>query len=346
MQVDIRVPPFAPVPEIIAFVQRCEEAGLDGAGFVDSQMILRDVPVVMAAAAMATSRIRLVPAVTNPLTRHVSVLASTARSLDDLAPGRIEVWMGRGFSSLNLVGLPYASVQQMRETILTYKRLLAGERGVFAGTDTYLTDARPIPIFLTAWGPRAIRLGGEVADGVMLAVGLQPEALANARRLVEEGARAAGRDPAGVEIIVASLAVIREDPEEARAWASPVACRRLSDGAWLEAHGIDGRGLQTPRELEELYPDPYHALDWARAIELSAFMPPDLRAAICDATGIVGTPSDCLRKLQEVEEAGFHRVFLMGAGTTVFPENEARLFGDKIGPALRARSLAMDQRRK
>lgn len=335
MQVDIRVPPFAPVRETAAFVQRCEEAGLDGVGFVDSQMILHDVSVVMAAAATATRRIRLVPAVANPLTRHVSVLASIARSLDDLAPGRIEMWMGRGFSSLNLVGLPYATVRQMRETVVAYKRLLAGERGVFPGVDTYLKDARPIPIYLTATGPRAIRLAGEVADGVMLNVGLRPEALANARRLVEEGARAAGRDPAGVDIIVAVATVIRDDPEEARSWASPLCGHRLSNSAWLEANGIDARGLETSEELRQLYPDPFHALDWARARELSGFIPRDLREEMCAAIGMIGTAEDCLRGLKALAEQGFQRVFLLTAGTMNFPESEVRLFGERVGPELR-----------
>ena len=49
-------------------------------------MITRDVVVTMAAAAGATSRITLSSAVTNPITRHSSVWASAAQSLDELAP--------------------------------------------------------------------------------------------------------------------------------------------------------------------------------------------------------------------------------------------------------------------
>ena len=340
MQVSIRVPPFAPVPEVTAFTQRCEEAGFDGVGFIDSQMITRDVFVVLAQAAAATARIRLMPAVTNPLTRHVSVLASAALSLDDLAPGRVEIWLGRGFSSLNLVGLPYATVRQLRETVLAYKRLLAGEWDVFPGVHTRMNGARPVPIYLTASGPKAIQLAGEVADGVMVAVGTRPEALARARRLVEEGARRAGRDPAAVDIIVCVLTVIRQDREEAHAWASPLCAGRLSNTGWLAANGIDARGLATPPELEHLYPDLFHAEDWARAMALSAFVPHDLRAAMCDAIGIIGTPEDCLRRLRELADAGFHRVFLQTVGTMNFPETEVRLFGETVRPALGARPLA------
>ncbi len=89
MKVTVRVSPFAPVQQDVEFVKRCEAAGFDGVGMVDSQMMNRDLFVTMTAAAVATSRIRLVAAVTNPVSRRISVLASMAASIDDLAPGRI-----------------------------------------------------------------------------------------------------------------------------------------------------------------------------------------------------------------------------------------------------------------
>ena len=104
MKVTVRVSPFAPLPEVLEFTRRCEAAGFDGIGYLDSQMINRDLWVTMGAAATVTSRIRLVTAVTNPVTRHISVVASAAASVDDLAPGRVEVWIGRGFSAINLGG--------------------------------------------------------------------------------------------------------------------------------------------------------------------------------------------------------------------------------------------------
>lgn len=335
MHVSIRIPPFAPVPDVTEFVRRCEEAGFDGVGFVDSQMLLRDVFVVLAHAAAATSRLRLMPAVANPLTRHVSVLASAARSLYDIAPGRIEVWLGRGFSSVNLVGLPYATIRQMRETVRTYKRLLAGEWDVFPGVHSRMYDARDVPLYLVASGPRAMQLGGEVADGVMVSVGPRLEKLAQARRLVAEGARQAGRDPETVDFIACLITVIRERREEAYEWASPLCAGRLNNHVWLAENGIDARGLTTPSELEHIYPDLFHAEDWGRARQLSAFLPFDLRAQMCDAIGLIGTPEDCLHRLRQFYEAGIRRVFLMTVGTTNFPEEEVRLYGEVIGPALR-----------
>src|ERR1700716_1779536 len=106
MRVSLRISPFAPVQEVIEFTQRCEEAGFDGVGFLDSQMINRDVFVTLGLVGANTSRIGLASAVTNPISRHVSTIASAAATVDDVAPGRLQIWLGRGFSAVNLAGLP------------------------------------------------------------------------------------------------------------------------------------------------------------------------------------------------------------------------------------------------
>ena len=134
LRIDLRVPACAPATEVAAFVRRAEEAGFAGVGILDSQMLQRDVFVSMALATQATSRIRVASAVTNPITRHVTVVASAAQTVAELAPGRVEIWIGRGDSSVLTIGAAPASVRQMREAILTLKSLLAGERLSFNGT--------------------------------------------------------------------------------------------------------------------------------------------------------------------------------------------------------------------
>ena len=100
LKIDLRVPPCAPATDVAKFVRQCEEAGFDGVGILDSQMLERDVFVNMAFAVQATSRIRVASAVTNPVTRHLSVLASAAKTVAELAPDRVEFWIGRGYSSV------------------------------------------------------------------------------------------------------------------------------------------------------------------------------------------------------------------------------------------------------
>ena len=124
MRVSLRISPYAPVQEVIDFTRSCEEAGFDGVGFLDSAMINRDVFVTLGLAAANTSRMFLASAVTNPISRHVSTIASSAVTIDDLAPGRVQLWIGRGFSAVNLSGLPAATTRQLGDSVRQLRNLL------------------------------------------------------------------------------------------------------------------------------------------------------------------------------------------------------------------------------
>src|SRR5438132_1385455 len=94
VQVSLRIPGTSPMPELLRLTQDVEAAGFDGAGILDSQLLCRDTFVTLGQAATRTSRLTLFPAVTNPFSRHVSVLASAIQTVAELAPGRTKVRMG------------------------------------------------------------------------------------------------------------------------------------------------------------------------------------------------------------------------------------------------------------
>ncbi len=331
MRVTVRVSPFAPLPEVLEFTRRCEAAGFDGIGYLDSQMINRDLWVTMGAAATVTSRLRLITAVTNPVTRHISVVASAAASVDDLAPGRVEVWIGRGFSAINLAGLPEATTAGLRTSIRDFKRLMAGEWDVFPGTHSRMRNAgHKVPIYLAAAGPRTIRLAGEVADGILLAAEPKPESWERALSLVAEGARKTGRDPSEIDLCVQALTCIRETREEALRWAGPLLVLRLADEEWLRREGIDAKGVKVPAGLTGMYPDPLHAEDSGKALELAATVPLELRAQIADRLGMIGTPEDVMAKLKALSAAGIRNVFMRTVDTLSFPAADVDLYGPKI----------------
>ena len=228
MKIDLRVPPCQPANETADFIKQCEDAGFDGVGLLDSQLLERDVFVSMAVAVQATSKIRIASAVTNPVTRHVSVLASAIKTVAEMAPGRTEFWIGRGYSSVQTIGIKPASVKQMRESVLTLKRLLAGDEVNFDGSTSRMRhgDADVPPIYISATGPRAIEVAGEVADGALLQIGLHPKAVELARQHLEVGAKRAGRNPDDVELILTATTIIHEDQQEAREIARPLCVQR------------------------------------------------------------------------------------------------------------------------
>src|SRR6266550_7340862 len=127
VRISMRVPGTQPMPQLMRLIQDIEAAGFDGAGILDSQLLSRDTFVVLAQAATCTSRLTLFPAVTNPFTRHASVLAGAIQTVEELAPGRVKFVMGTGYTSATTIGRKAATLAEMRECIRMVRTLLAGE---------------------------------------------------------------------------------------------------------------------------------------------------------------------------------------------------------------------------
>ena len=185
-------------------VQAAEEAGFTHAWFFDSQLIYSDVYATMALAAQNTQRIRLGTLVAIPTNRLAPVTASAIATINKLAPGRVTLALGTGYTGRNTMGLPSVPVDYFRQYALDVKGLLAGEDVLFregnrerwihlihADRDSFINIHDPIPVFMAANGRRALQAAGEVADGwVTTGAGrdLEPD-----RQILLEAAHASGR---------------------------------------------------------------------------------------------------------------------------------------------------------
>ena len=110
-------------------VQAAEEAGFTHAWFFDSQLIYSDVYATMALAAQNTSRIRLGTLVAIPTNRIAPVTASAIATINKLAPGRVILAMGTGYTGRNTMGLPQMSVDRLKEYTRQVRGLLRGGAG-------------------------------------------------------------------------------------------------------------------------------------------------------------------------------------------------------------------------
>ena len=335
----MRVPGTQPMPELMRLIQSIEAAGFEGAGILDSQLISRDTFVVLAQAATQTSRLTLFPAVTNPFTRHASVLAGAIQSVEELAPGRVKFVMGTGYTSASTIGRRPASLVEMRDCLLKVRALLAGESVDFGGTPGRLAFAarRPIPLIMAASGPKAIELAGEIADGVLLLVGFNRGIIERALDYLERGARRAGRRVADLEVIWAVRTCTAATTEEARRLARPTAVHwgvLRWGGHWLEPAGVTLPPLDIPDAIYKIYPDLSHAHDWEAAIRATAFVPDDAVAHLCDAIGLVGAPADCAGRISEMAKLGVQSLYLMPTLTFAPPQQEIAAFRDVVFPRL------------
>jgi 5,10-methylenetetrahydromethanopterin reductase len=332
------------MPELMTLIQSIEAAGFDGVGILDSQMLCRDTFVTLGQAATHTSRLTLFPAVTNPFTRHASVLAGAIQTVEELAPGRVKFVIGTGYTSASTIGRKPATLAEMRACIAAVKALLAGETVDFGGTPGRLgyASGRPIPVLMAASGPKAIEIAGEIADGVLLLVGFNRGIVERALAHLERGARRAGRRLEDLEIIWAVRTGTAKTGEEARRAARPIAVHwgiLRWGGAWLEPAGVHIPKLEIPDAVWKVYPDLSHADDWEAAIEATSFVPDEVVTQLCDAIGLIGTPDACTRRIVEMTRLGVQNLYLMPFQTFAAPTQEVRAFRDVVFPRLRAAGL-------
>ena len=321
------------------FIQSIEAAGFDGAGILDSQLLSRDAFVVLGQAAAHTRRMALFPAVTNPFTRHASVLASAIQTVEELAPGRVRFVIGTGYTSASTIGRAPGTLAEMRDCIKAVKGLLAGETVAFGATSGKLgyASGRRIPVLMAASGPKAIEVAGEVADGALLLVGFNRGIVETALGHLERGAKRAGRRLEDLEIIWAVRTATMATTAEALRMARPTAVHwgvMRWGGYWLGPAGLRLPPLEIPEVAKQVYPDLSHAHDWEAAIKATAFVPDEIVAQLCEAMGLIGTPEDCAARIVEMTKLGVRNLYLMPLLTFAPPEAEVAAFRDTVFPRL------------
>lgn len=141
----------------------------------DSPALGADVWVTLARIAERTTRIGFGPGVLIPSLRHVMVTAAAMATVEQLAPGRLAVAVGTGFTGRVLLGERAMRWAAVAGYVRALKGLLRGEEVEFEGRLLRMAHpdgavaARPlaIPIVITANGPKGIEVARELGDGVM-----------------------------------------------------------------------------------------------------------------------------------------------------------------------------------
>jgi 5,10-methylenetetrahydromethanopterin reductase len=346
MRFGIRLPPCEPPQVVARAAHAAEVAGFDDVWTLDSPLLagrLGDPYVTLAACAAATSRVRLGVAVTNPVTRHVVVTAAAVLSLDELAGGRAVLGVGSGDSAMRTLGLDPADADgthgdrrpRLREAVLTLRRILAGQPVSFGDKSLRREGApREIPIYVAATGPRMLELAGEIADGVILQVGIDPACLAAAIARVGAGAARAGRDPATVELVSSTFTAIDEDRGRAIDRARPLAAWFYAVAPRLLAEAGIAVGRRHPART--VYPDISHPADHALAMEEArGYVADEAVERFC----LVGPPDECVRKIRELEGLGIRQVFLRHYLTYALPWELIEVAGRALIPRVRDRAL-------
>ncbi len=167
---------FPPGPDVLAHAQLAESLGYERVWLYDSPVLYDDVWIHLARIAEGTRTIGLGPAVLVPNLRHPATQAAAIRTVAQLAPGRLAVAIGTGFTARMAMGqspLPWADT---RTYIAQVRGLLDGEAMIVDGqvvqlVPTYPADVPRVPIVVAANGPKGTAVAKELGDGVMAIMG-------------------------------------------------------------------------------------------------------------------------------------------------------------------------------
>jgi 5,10-methylenetetrahydromethanopterin reductase len=167
-------PPGRDTPDHVALA---EQLGYARAWLYDSPALYHDVWMTLARAAERTSTIGLGPGVLVPSLRHPMATAAAIATLAELAPGRVAVAIGAGFTGRHVLGQRAMRWADVRAYASALRALLRGDEAEWEGRRIRMIHpdgfgaARPVdvPLLIGADGPRGAEVAAALGDGAFSA---------------------------------------------------------------------------------------------------------------------------------------------------------------------------------
>jgi probable F420-dependent oxidoreductase len=260
-----------------------------------------DAITPVAAAATITERMRLGTAIVAASTRPPALLALSAAGIQQLSGGRFILGLGISTPTIveNWMGIPYKlPLTRLRETVSAIRAAFAGEKVTTEGKTVRINGFRmatppknPPPIYIGAQGEKMLRLAGEIGDGVIVNY-ITPETFSRMLTPIHDGVRAAGRDPAKVDIACRILVAIDQEEQVVR----DTLRREMTAYVTVPQYNKFFRWLGFEDEARTAL-EAWTAGDRKKAL---ASMPDSMMEALY----VFGTPAKITARLRAYEQAG------------------------------------------
>src|SRR5919205_1225333 len=200
----VTILPDPPYARFLELIKLAESHGFEYAWTYDSHVLWQESMPTLALAADQTSTIKLGHMVTNPGTREPTVLASAYATLHDISNGRMVMGIGRGDSARRVIGYQPVKMAEFESSCRMMKDLMNGRPVEWNGKELQLewAQGRPeIPMYVAAYGPRALGVAGRVGDGVIIQLA-DPVIIRWIMEQARAAAEEAGRDPDALACLV------------------------------------------------------------------------------------------------------------------------------------------------
>ena len=306
------------MPQAPAIAKLAEANGFTGIYLIDTHIGWREVVPYLTLCARDTTRLRIGTLVSNPVTRHPTVVASFFATLQEISNGRMVCGIAKGDSSTRVMGERQATMKEFRESISLIKKMMNGETVQYtpkhpdrskwlkqAGgkpLDLHFHWYKPpakLPIYIGGYGPKTLHFAGEMADAVVIQAP-HPDSMKWSLAHAHAGARSVGRDPASLKTVVSGPILINDDLKQA-----------LRDQRWFvqavwnhSAHLLEHyKREELPESLVLGLPKDFHS-DYSEHVIRDAEELSQVPERAVDLLTVTGPPSRCIERLEQIKAGG------------------------------------------
>ncbi|MDC0612122.1 TIGR03842 family LLM class F420-dependent oxidoreductase [Vibrio sp.] len=285
-------------------VRQAEEAGFDYCWFYDSHILWRESFVAMAMCMEHTTKMRFGPCVTNPNIRDWSLAASLYASLALQSEGRFDIGLGRGDSSMRVMGKKPAPLARVAEFTQKVKAMVKGDEVTYGECEEPVkfpwAVGYDLPVWIGAYGPKALATAGEFGDGLILQIA-EPQLVKWFADQAISAGHAAGRDMSNFKIQAAAPAYFGEKSTclEKTRWFPAMVGNHVAD--IVEKYGTDS-GL-VPKSLTD-YIEKRKGYDYSKHGQSDNPYLDFISDDIIESFSVLGDADSHIAKIKQLQEAG------------------------------------------
>ena len=277
-----------PHPEFLQLAREVEDAGFSGVFIPEAN---NDALMCSYAVARATKRIAIGTWIVNIYLREPTLCAAAAEMVQDAADGRFILGLGVSHRpALEARGIAMGNARErLRRDTNVIRATLAGETAMFGMK--FRKPAKPIPIYYAALALETARLGGELADGLMLYL-CTPERMRKSIDAAHATAKQHARKPSDIVATVGLPVFLHDDLKVAYAAAQ----RGLSFYGALPFYNrlIARSGFESAANA---------IMEAAKRGDPNA-MAAAVSAPMIDALALVGPEARCFERLEQYRKHG------------------------------------------
>ena len=287
-----------------ALVRQAENAGFSYCWMYDSHILWRESFMAMAMLMEHTTKMRFGPCVTNPSTRDWSVAASMFGSLAKQSEGRFDIGLGRGDSAVRVMGKKPATLAKLEEFTHAVKGMVRGDEVQYgecpAPVQFPWAEGYELPVWVAAYGPKALSSAGRVGDGLILQIAEPTICKWLADQAIAAG-KEEGRDMSNYRVRAAAPAFFgtKEECLEATRWFPAMVGNHVAD--IVEKYGTDREDI--PPSLTAYIKD-RKGYDYSKHGQSDNPYLDFISDEIIESFSVLGDEDAHIAKLKELEKAG------------------------------------------